>query len=72
MKEQRTGLQKSISDIFAGATMPEEARSVLSHQDDLPHQAEEIPHEPPAIKRKRNKRKRARQTLRLAYSKAGV
>ena len=72
MKEQRTGLQKSVSAIFAGATMPEEARPVLLQQDESPLQAEEVPHEPPAVKRKRSKRKRVRQTLRLAYSKVGV
>ena len=71
MKGQRTGLQKSVRAIFAGAAVPEEARPVLSHQDEPPPQAEEIPHEPP-IGHHRNKHKRVRQILRLAYGKVGV
>jgi hypothetical protein len=40
MNEQRTGLQKSITAIFAGATMPEEARPVCTHP---PEHAKEAP-----------------------------
>jgi hypothetical protein len=68
MNEQRTGLQKSVTAIFAGATMPEEARPVCMHHAE---QVEETPSDPP-VGRKRSKCKRLRPTLRLAYSKVGV
>jgi hypothetical protein len=43
MNKQRTGLQKSIRAIFAGATLPEEARLVCTYHAVQAKQADETP-----------------------------